>query len=470
MLRQAVDYSLKKGVDYVEARHVSTQHGSLMMRNGKMENWGQGFSQGVSVRMLYDGSIGFASVTDPEQADISHCVDDAFSMARASSRISGDGTDLVQSTDQTGDFRVEPDVPFSKVPTAEKISLFTELDQAFKESKGVEQRVFRCRFSNVEKHFVNSEGSSISQSHPYLSVFLLFKVKHGKGVEQSYLQRGGQMGWEYFRSDELLKDAKKEVEVLKNAEKAVSPPEGKIDLVIGPEVAGIAVHESVGHPYETDRIMGRESAQAGGSFVNPSMLGERIGSSAVNVCDDPTLPGLSGHFFFDDEGIRARKKRLVEKGIISQFLQNRETAFHMQSEANGSARAQDFDKEPIVRMSNTYLEPGDSSLDEMIAEVKTGVFINSFSEWNIDDERFNQKYVGKEAYLIENGEVTVPVKKPALEITTPAFYSAIELVGSREEMKMFPALCGKGDPYQPLPVSMGGSPALLRNIRMGVSE
>lgn len=156
------------------------------------------------------------------------------------------------------------------------------------------------------------------------------------------------------------------------------PPEGRVDLVISPEVAGIAVHESVGHPpYESDRIFGREAAQAGESFVKPDMLGERIGSEAVTVIEDPTIPNSWGGFYlYDDEGVKARPRYLIRNGIINEFLMNREYAAKLGQRSNAAARAINYNREPIVRMANTYLAPGDHSFEELIEDVKLGVYMS----------------------------------------------------------------------------------------------
>ena len=194
------------------------------------------------------------------------------------------------------------------------------------------------------------------------------------------------------------------------------------------------------------------------------MIGHKIGNDQVNVVDDPCLVGSYGFFEYDDEGVKAKRKYLIKDGIINEFMHNRETSSRMGLQSNGSSRATGYVFEPLVRMSNTFLLPGKFTEDEMIADVKKGVYIKNFMEWNIDDKRFHQKYVGNEAYLIEKGELTKPVKNPALEITTPLLWSSIDAVG--KNLKMFAGTCGKGEPMQGIPVLMGGPSVRLRKIRL----
>jgi TldD protein len=224
-------------------------------------------------------------------------------------------------------------------------------------------------------------------------------------------------------------------------------------------------HESVGHPYEADRILGREAAQAGESFVTKNMLGKKIGNPIVTVVDDPTVPNSYGFYLFDNEGVKARRKYLMKKGVINEFLHNRQTAAQMGlKESNGSSRATEYDRESIVRMSNTFVLPGKHTEEELIRGVKKGVYMKNFNEWNIDDKRLNQKYVGAEAFLIKNGRLEKPVLNPVVEISTPDLWSSVDAVGKKIEFHA--AVCGKGEPMQGIPVAHGGPPIRLRKIRV----
>jgi len=245
---------------------------------------------------------------------------------------------------------------------------------------------------------------------------------------------------------------------------AQPPPRGKVDLVLGSQVVGLIVHESAGHPYEADRIFGREAAQAGESFLKADMLGQRIGSEVVNVADDPTLEHSYGFYLYDDEGVKARRRLLIKDGIINEFLHNRETAARMGIKSNASARANAFDREPIVRMANTFMLPGDHSFEELLEDIRLGVYIKTFGEWNIDDRRYNMRFVGRECYLIENGELKGLVRRPILEVTTPGLYASIDALDGNLSFEA--ATCGKGDPVQGIPVWHGGPNVRVRGIEV----
>ena len=203
----------------------------------------------------------------------------------------------------------------------------------------------------------------------------------------------------------------------------------------------------------------------GETYLTKEWLGKRIGSDVVTVVDDPTIENSYGFYKYDDEGVKAQRRVLIKNGIINDFLHNRWTAEVFGMKSNGASRAGRFDREPIVRMSTTFMLPGDSSFEELLEDIKKGVFIKSYTEWNIDDKRWNAKYVGNEAYLIENGELKHLVRRPVLEITTQSFYSSVDALGKKVEF--ISGTCGKNEPMDPVPVWMGGPFARLRSIPIG---
>jgi TldD protein len=318
----------------------------------------------------------------------------------------------------------------------------------------------------TSKYIVNSEGSRISSFLPTLGVFIFITVAEQGKIEQAGKQFGRSGGWEAFRewnvAEKVIHDAKVLKDVITKG-KAVKP--GNMDLICGPEVTGIAAHESCGHPMEADRILGREMSQAGRSFIyegGPFWLGTRIGSDVVTIVDDPTIENSYGHYVYDDEGVKARPRYLYKNGIINEFLQNRETAARLGTKSNASSRSVNYDREAIVRMANTFVAPGKLKEEELFEDVKYGVYMKSFTEWNIDDKRFNQRYVGREAYFIENGELKHPVARPVIETTTLKFWTSVDAVSQKVEFDA--GTCGKGDPMQGVPAFTGGPCIRLRGV------
>jgi TldD protein len=357
--------------------------------------------------------------------------------------------------------KVSPEEKFEVLFTIEK-SLEPENVQV-----SLPSRILLFDEDLTEKYYVNSDGSRLHGFVPRLSLlYILTAVEPGKGTVQRIRHEAQSRGWEVVEDWRPKEIAAEEARMMgRLLREGVPPPKGEVDFVLGSEVTGIICHESCGHPQEADRILGREAAQAGESYVKPSMIGHRIGSQHVTIVDDPTLPNSYGFYLYDDEGVKARPRTLIKEGVIADFLHNRETGAELGVSSNGASRASSYDREPIIRMGNTYMKPGDYSRDELIEDVNTGVYMKSFMEWNIDDRRYNQRYVGLEAYMIENGKITTPVRNPILEITTPGLYGSVDAVG--RELEFSGATCGKGDPQQGAPVWTGGPPIRLKQVRLG---
>ncbi|HEY5606610.1 MAG TPA: TldD/PmbA family protein [Thermoplasmata archaeon] len=458
----AIDYAGKKGAEYTEARFERQEPENFILKNGVLDALDVGEDRGVGVRVLAHGALGFAATNDLTKGAVRQIVGDAMKGAKASRRK----TRIRFAQEQTLEMNwsVPEEKRLADVPVEEKIREIADVDRAVT-SLGfkVAARYFQLSSNRIMKYFANSEGSRIRSYSPRLRVFYFLTVVEGGDAEQTYRNYGWSGGWEGIRAwdlkDRVLDEARSMHKSLTEGKKS---PEGKMDLVAGPQVAGIASHESCGHPTEADRVLGREASQAGKSFISPDGIGMRVGSEVVNVVDDPTVEHAIAFYLTDDEGVKARRRYLYKEGRVGEFLHNRETAAAMGTRSNGAARAVNYNLEAIVRMANTFVEPGDHSVEELLEGVKYGIYMKSFMEWNIDDKRYNAKYAGREAYVVENGEIKHPVRNTIIELTTPAFWSAVDAVG--KDLEFEAGFCGKSDPGQALDASLGGPTIRLRNV------
>jgi TldD protein len=469
MEEDIVDFALKyaegKGVEYAEARAQSQQRDQLMLRSGILEAYTSAVDSGFCVRILAGGGIGFASTNKWTKEEAKAIVDLAFKHAKAAGR-----KDKIVFAKEKGvetKWSVNQKRKLEDVSPEERISTFVDIDKALA-SCGVKlpATVAQCTIDLISKYFVSSEGSKISSFVPKMQVYAFITVAEEGKTEQAYKQFGYSGGWEAFKEWDVTANMIHDAKVLRDViTKGKAVKAGDMDLVCGPNVTGIAAHESCGHPMEADRIVGREMSQAGRSFIyegGPYWIGTRIGSDVVTVVDDPTVEHSYGYYAYDDEGLKARRRHLYKNGLINEFLQNRESAAKLNMKGNASSRSVNYDREAIVRMANTFVLPGNHTEEELIEGVKYGVFMKSFTEWNIDDKRFNQRYVGREAYLIENGELKHPIARPVIETTTLKFWSAVDAVSKKVEYEA--ATCGKGDPGQGIPVYTGGPCIRLKGV------
>ena len=461
----SLDYAMSKKVDYAEARAHRGEHQELVMKNGMLDAYISLVDDGFCIRILADGGIGFASTNKWTKEEAKTIVDTAYKFAKMAKRK--DKISFAEEKSIKTDWKVQEKKKLEDVSPETRIETLIELEKTLiSQGINVAARMFTFGTTLTEKYFVNTEGSVISSYVPRIGAFAFITVVENGKPEQAYKQFGYAGGWEALEKWKLTEQMTHEAKVLQRVIKeAKAVKSGKMDLVCGPEVTGIAAHESCGHPMEADRILGREMSQAGRSFIYPKglfWLGTRIGSSAVTIIDDPTVKNSFGYYEYDDEGIKARPRYLYKKGAINEFLHNRETAAKLSTWSNGASRAINYDREAIVRMANTFVQPGDFGEEEIFEDVKQGVYMRSFTEWNIDDKRFNQRYVGREAYWIERGELKHAIARPVIETTTKIFWSAVDAVSKKVEYDA--ATCGKGDPMQGAPVYTGGPIIRLRKV------
>ncbi|MBS7624554.1 TldD/PmbA family protein [Candidatus Bathyarchaeota archaeon] len=467
-----IDSARNMGAEYAEARLQTDLRESIVMKNGVLEASVLEESRGVGIRILVDGSLGFASTNSMRRRDVERALKSAFKIARSASRLIKRKITMGKGELGSGKVDIKPRINFGSVDLESRVNLLKEADeQAINASSmlnvKVPSRMIVLDTWVTEKLVMTSDGANVYSVTPRAALFTFITVFHPqKGPAQRYFNLGETGGWEVVERWNLPKIFYDETYALsKVLMEAVKTPEGEMDAVLGPEVVGIVSHESCGHPSEADRILGREAAQAGETFLKPDSIGLRVGSNYVNVVDDPTIKGSFGFYLYDDEGVKARRRILIKEGVVNEFLHNRETASVFGVESNGSSRSVAYNREPIVRMANTFFLPGDYSEEEIFEDIKHGIYMKSFMEWNIDDRRFNQRYVGLEAYRIENGELREMIRNPILEITTIGLWSSVDAASKKPEFQA--AYCGKGDPMQGIPVWTGGPHIRLRKVRIG---
>jgi TldD protein len=471
----AVELAQTHDAEYAEARYQRTTDLSCLLRNGVPEPAAMVDAEGVGIRILLGGALAFGATNQVSRQKISELIDRLVKNARSASSLLKEKIKFSSEESNVSKWTAEEKKKVENVSVESMISLLKEINSTLTGS--IEDVTFSNRMLNIgyeveEKIYANSDGSRLESRVPRVYYQdILVALHSGKAntvsIPPGYATLGGSGGWEIIEGLNLVERIPNYAKQIARAVKATekSPKDESLDVILGPGVSGLTSHESCGHPGEADRILGREGAQGGESFLKPDKLGMEIGSSEAFVSDDPTIPHSMGFYLFDDEGVRAKKRRLITGGRFSEFLQNRATAHTFGVKSNASSRAVQYDREPIIRMANTFVEPGDWSFDEMIKDVKRGVYMKSFMEWNIDDKRLNQRYVGLEAFLIENGDLKNSIKEPVLEITTPKYWGSIDARG--DDLEFVCATCGKGDPMQGAPVFIGGPHLLLRSVRVG---
>ena len=465
----AVSAARTAGATYAEARVQSTWERQFVLKNGESQPSFFSEGYGIGIRVISKGALGFAATNDMKRGSVVGLAKKAVKLARASSAVLKRPVELDGSKPAKRKWAPPETRKVEGADASWLRGVLLEIEGRIAGGKaGVKLpgRVMYLGAELEERFYVNSDGARVEGRLPRVGFFASLTALEGGEAAQRFIQQGETGGLEVVDRIRLVEKVEEEARVMgKVLRSASKPPSDTVDVVLSPELSGIAAHESVGHPQEADRVLGREGAQAGESYLKSDSLGRKIGSAEANVSDDPTLERSNGYVPVDDEGVEGRKRLLIKDGVINEFLQNRTTAKELGVLSNGAARSVSFDREPIIRMSNTFVEPGDYTTEELIKEVRHGVYFKTFTEWNIDDKRLNQRYVALEAYLIEQGEVGGLVKAPVLEITTPKLWGSVK--ARSRHMEFEAATCGKGDPQQGAPVWTGGPETLLAGIRLG---
>src|SRR3989442_324508 len=273
----ALDYATKKGVSYAEARYEHQEQENFILKNGVLDALYVGQDRGVGVRVLVNGALGFAATNMRTKSDVRAIVDDAIKVAKASRRktkITFAHEDAIEMN-----WSIPEQRKLADVSVEEKIAEIQSVDRDLMAlGLKIPARYFQFSDNRIVKYFANSEGSRIRSYSPRLRVFYFLTVAQDGQVEQTYRNYGWSGGWEGIAAWDLRKrvidEARSMQRSLVDGKKS---PEGKMDLVAGPQVAGIASHESCGHPTEADRVLGREASQAGKSFIPPYGIGMRAG-------------------------------------------------------------------------------------------------------------------------------------------------------------------------------------------------
>jgi len=453
-------------IDYGDVRVIHIVEENIVVKNGKIEDIRREENLGFGIRVMINDAWGFASSSNLTIVSADKAIKNAVSAAKAAS-LTGIKTEFHKEEAYIERFVT----PFEKDPFSisieDKIKLLLTLDDLMKD-KYVINRYSHLNFKRFYQVFASTEGSVIEQefidSGGGVSVITM---KNGEIQTRSF-SNYGRKGFEFVEELNLVQKAQLVKEQGIQLLYAPLCPEGIMDVIIDSDQMALQIHESIGHALELDRVLGYEASYAGTSFATLDKLNTfQYGSEILNVYQDATYPEGLGTFGFDDEGVKAKREALIKEGILRGYLSSRDTAPRIGRKSSGAARAQDWSRIPIVRMTNINLEPGESSLEEMIEETKKGIFLQTNKSWSIDDKRLNFQFGTEIGWLIKNGKIKGLCKNPVYTGITPEFWRSLVKIGNRDEFKMWGVLnCGKGEPGQVMRVGHGSPPCKFKKVKV----
>jgi TldD protein len=462
--------------DYADVRHVHARTESIATRNGAVDDVDGAESEGAGVRVRVGGAWGFAATRDLSRGGLEAALERALAVAENQPRAPS--TPLAPEPPARGRWESSAEEDPFGVPLEDKLALLLAADESMRGDARIaitsahmlahrETRTFASTEGALCEQLTTSTGAGMSAmavSGDQVQV-RSFPCSHGAHVRQA--------GFEHVRGLGMVEAGARVAEEAIALLTAPACEPARATIILDGHQLALQVHESVGHAVELDRVLGTEASYAGTSFVTVGDVGSLMyGSELMNVTADATVPGGLGSYAWDDEGVQGRTEPIVRHGLLAGFLSSRESAAEIGLERSGGCmRADGFARQPIVRMSNVNIEPGDAgTLEELIASTDRGLYLETNRSWSIDSRRLHFQFATEAAWEIVDGERGRLLRNPSYSGTTPEFWRSLDAICSPSEWRLWGLTnCGKGEPGQAMSVSHGAAPARFRDVQVGIA-
>lgn len=481
-----------KGATYTDVRIGRYLNQFVVTRETRVQAVANTESFGVGIRVIANGSWGFASSNNVTKEGVARTAERAVAVAKANAKIIDAP---VQLAAQKGYGEVSWKTPIEKnafeVPVKEKVELLLAANSVAMKG-GVNFVNSAILAVNEQKYFASSDGSYIDQDvHRMFPNFNVTKIDVATGKFESVksLSSPVGMGYEYLNADaankvpgvvtryknryDMMEDIRNATEGVKQKLTAKSVEPGKYDLILDPTHLMLTIHESVAHPTELDRVLGYEANYAGTSFLSLEKLNSKkfnFGSKIVNIVADKLQYGSLGAVGYDDEGVGAKKWDIIKEGVLVNFQAIRDQA-HMlgMKESHGCCYAQSWNDVQFQRMPNISLQPGKEKLSvaDMIKNVEKGIYIIGDGSFSIDQQRYNFQFGGQTFYEVKNGQIVGMLKDVAYQSNTQEFWNSCAAIADESDYRMGGAFNdGKGQPGQSNAVSHGSSTTRFNGVNV----
>ena len=451
-IAQSLTGALKKGkADYLEARFEETQSSQIVYRGKVLESIGRSNASGGNVRALVKGGWGFTSFNSFDK------LNDRVALATEQAQSAGVGKSNLAPVKPAVD-SVKSKVARDPVaiPLAEKKRLLDEYNEIIWSVPQIKTSSINYGDGRKKVIFLNSEGSFITQERADVTLHLTAIAAKDGEVQQVNISIGS-LG--DFKAITGLHDQVKEI--ARNAVALLDAPQakgGEYTVVLDQDMAGVFAHEAFGHLSESDFVYENDRMR------EIMVLGKQFGAKHLNIIDSASDPaGMRGSFKYDDEGTPSVKTYLIQEGKLVGRLHSRETAAKMKEKTTGNARAVSYRFPPIVRMTNTYIEPGEMSFQDIIADIKEGIYAKKWYGGTTAMEMFT--FSAGESFMIRNGKIAEAIRPVMLTGNVFNTLKNIDAVGNDLKMNQGGG-CGKGA-QQPLPVSLGGPHIRIQRCLIG---
>ncbi|MBC7920336.1 MAG: TldD/PmbA family protein [Ferruginibacter sp.] len=492
----ALNTAKSRGATYADVRIGRYLQQFITTREKQVQNIINAESYGVGVRVIANGTWGFAATSNVTEDGIAKATERAVAIAKANARVQ---KEPIRLAPQKGHGEVTWKTPIEKnafeVPVSQKVDLLLAANAKALENGAnfVNSALFQI---NEQKYFASTDGSYIDQDvhriWPNFGVTAIDKAS-GKFRTRQALSAPVGRGYEYLdgkpsgkvkgpegtglfgyhSSYDMLEDAALAARQAKAKLTAKSVTPGKYDLVLDPDHLGLTIHESVGHPLELDRVLGYEANYAGTSFATLDKWQSKkfnYGSKLVNIFADKTQPGSLGAVGYDDEGVPTKRWDLVKDGTLVNYQAIRDQVHILgEKESQGCCYADNWSSVQFQRMPNVSLAPGKSplSIDELIKDVKKGIYIIGDGSFSIDQQRYNFQFGGQLFYEIKDGKIAGMLKDVAYQSNTQEFWNSCVRVCDERDFRLGGSFFdGKGQPGQSSAVSHGSATTRFNGVNV----
>jgi len=451
-------YIEKYRPEFMDLRVFKRLSFSVVIQDGKADKVLSRELWGACARALIDGAWGFSAINSTSREDLERILSEAARMAKASSKRITERGVVAKVKPVVDDVELPVKIKPENIAIEDKVHEFLKIEEEMRKYDArIVNTVLSYNDSVDEEIVVNSLGTEVRQKITRTSISAFVVTKEGEILQRGTEVEAGTQGYEvvkrFIKENKHLKACERAVKLL-SAEK---PPAGKFTVILDPSVVGLLVHEAFGHNSEADHVLSGES-------ILSDKLGKRVASPLVTIIDDSTIEGAYGSYKYDSEGTPGRKRVIVKNGILKDFLHSLETAAKLNMEPNGSARADTHLWRPIVRMSNTYIAPGDWKFEEMIEDVKEGIYCKA-SRWGyVFTEKGQFTCNVDESYMIRNGELREMLRNVSFGGLTLETLKKVDAVG-RDFVLADKGMCGKAG--QGMFVGGGGPHIRIKEVVVG---
>ncbi len=442
-------------VDSADVYFQFSHHESWSLEDGIVKDGGFGIEQGAGIRATSGEKTGFAYSDEI----ILPALAEASKAARAIARQGQDGKVQAWRTRAAAQL-YQPDDPLAGFEDHQKVGLLETVDAAV---RAVDPRIKQVMISLAGTHEIvmvaSADGTMNADVRPLVRLNVSVIAEENGRREQGFAGGGGRFGYGWFFEDDRAIEFGREAarQALVNLQ-AVEAPAGNMTVVLGPGWPGVLLHEAIGHGLEGDFNRRGTSAFTG-------RIGEVVASTLCTVVDDGTLPGRRGSLHMDDEGTPTQMTTLIENGVLKGYMQDTLNARLTGTESTGNGRRESFAHLPMPRMTNTYMLAGPHTHEEIIASVDKGLFASNFAGGQVDITSGKFVFSASEAYLIENGKITQPVKGATLTGSGPDVLTRVSMVGDDLALDTGIGVCGKDG--QSVPVGVGQPTLRVDGLTVG---